>query len=167
MVPNDFEIVLSDPDADAFEAFLDVLDRELVEEAREHARTLKAQFLGPISVRFVRDERFRAGRMEITAAIVAGAGGTAGSLVLADGTRVTLGDQPTSLGRLSDCAIQIDDPQASRRHAEVRPVPDGYLIADLGSLNGTSVNGRPATEQLLADGDVITIGAVAIRYEAS
>ena len=100
IVPNDFEIALSDPDADAFEAFIDVLDRELVEEAREHARTLKAQFLGPISVRLVRDERLKPGRIEITAAIVAGAGGTAGSLVLADGTRVPLGDQPASLGRL-------------------------------------------------------------------
>jgi hypothetical protein len=167
IVPNDFEIALSDPDADAFEAFLDVLDRELVEEAREHARTLKAQFLGPISVRLVRDERFKAGRFEIKAGIVAGAGGTAGSLVLSDGTRVALGDLPASLGRLSDCTVQIDDPQASRRHAEIRPVPDGYLIADLGSLNGTSVNGRPTTEQVLSDGDVITIGAVAIRYEAS
>jgi pSer/pThr/pTyr-binding forkhead associated (FHA) protein len=115
----------------------------------------------------VRDERLKPGRIEIAAAIVAGTGGTAGSLVLADGARVALGDLPTSLGRLSDCAVQIDDPQASRRHAEIRPVPDGYLLADLGSLNGTTVNGRPVTEHLLADGDVITIGAVAIRYEAS
>lgn len=167
IVPNDFEIALSDPDADAFEAFLDVLDRELVEEARDHARTLKAQFLGPISVRLVRDERLKPGRIEVQAEIVAGAGGTAGSLVLADGTRVTLGDDPTTLGRLSDCTVQIDDPQASRRHAEIRAVPDGHLLTDLGSLNGTSVNGRPTTEQVLADGDVITIGAVAIRYEAS
>ena len=167
IVPNDFEIGLADQDADAFEAFIDVLDRELVEEARDHARTLKAQFLGPISVRLVRDERLKPGRIDLVARIVAGAGGTAGSLVLGDGTRVALGDQAATLGRLSDCTVQIDDPQASRRHAEIRPVPDGYLIADLGSLNGTSVNGRPTTEQVLSDGDVITIGAVAIRYEAS
>ena len=96
-----------------------------------------------------------------------GTQGTKAGLYRADGTRVALADQPVSLGRLSDCTVQIDDPQASRRHAEIRPVPDGYLLADLGSLNGTTVNGRPATEQVLVDGDVITIGAVAIRYEAS
>ena len=72
-----------------------------------------------------------------------------------------------SIGRLPDCDLTIDDALASRRHAEIRPEPDGYRLVDLGSLNGTTVNGAKVSEHLLADGDLIGIAAVAIRFEAS
>jgi pSer/pThr/pTyr-binding forkhead associated (FHA) protein len=72
-----------------------------------------------------------------------------------------------SIGRLADCDLSVDDPLASRRHAEIRPEPDAYRLVDLGSLNGTMVNGAPAKNHVLADGDVIGIGAVSFRFEAS
>jgi pSer/pThr/pTyr-binding forkhead associated (FHA) protein len=72
-----------------------------------------------------------------------------------------------SIGRLPDCDLTIDDALASRRHAEIRPEPDGYRLVDLGSLNGTTVNGTKVKEHLLGDGDLIGIAAVAIRFEAS
>ena len=87
--------------------------------------------------------------------------------MLQDGRRIDLGADVFSIGRLAECDLAVDDPLASRRHAEIRPEPDGYRLVDLGSLNGTTVNGTKVTEHLLADGDLIGIAAVAIRFEAS
>ena len=55
--------------------------------------------------------------------------------------RLPLTEAIFSIGRLPDCDLTIDDALASRRHAEIRPEPDGYRLVDLGSLNGTTVNG--------------------------
>jgi len=55
----------------------------------------------------------------------------------------------------------------SRRHAEVRPAGEGFAVADLGSMNGTTVNGVAVREQALADGDEIGVGSTTIRFEAS
>ena len=61
----------------------------------------------------------------------------------------------------------VADPQASRHHAEIRPAGDGFLLVDLGSMNGTQVNGAVVGEHVLDDGDEIGVGATAIRFEAS
>jgi pSer/pThr/pTyr-binding forkhead associated (FHA) protein len=77
------------------------------------------------------------------------------------------GEAIFSMGRLPECDLKIDDALASRRHCEIRPEPDGYRLVDLGSLNGTTVNGVKVQEKALADGDVINVGETAIRYEES
>ena len=63
--------------------------------------------------------------------------------------------------------MSLTDPQASRRHAEVRPSGDGFVVVDLGSMNGTTVNGVAVREQRLDDGDEIGVGSTTIRFEAS
>jgi pSer/pThr/pTyr-binding forkhead associated (FHA) protein len=123
--------------------------------------------LGPVRVEIVVDEHLRRGEFGVRAAIEEGLHGRAGSLVLADGRRIPLEDQTATIGRLSDCTVPVPDPQASRRHAEVRSEAEGYVLHDLGSLNGTTVNGQPVSQRLLEDGDVIGVGAATIRFEAS
>jgi pSer/pThr/pTyr-binding forkhead associated (FHA) protein len=81
--------------------------------------------------------------------------------------RIQLGEDPVRIGRLPDCAIPLSDSQASRHHAEVRPSDHGFVVVDLDSLNGTTVNGVVIHEKHLEAGDVITIGETAIRYEES
>lgn len=72
----------------------------------------------------------------------------------------------TVIGRAEDCDIRLDDPIASRRHAEVRREPWGYVLADLGSRNGTHVNGEPITSpQELHSGDTILIATTPLRFE--
>ena len=93
--------------------------------------------------------------------------GTTSTLVLPDGGRVALGDEPTVIGRMPDCAVPLSDPQVSRRHAEVRRDDFGFRVVDLGSTNGTQVNGVVVKEQLLDDGDVIVVGATSLRYQES
>ena len=67
------------------------------------------------------------------------------------------------LGRGTDADIQINDPGVSRRHAEIRLMPEGpggirVVLVDLGSTNGTLVNGRRTTEAELTDGSTVRIG---------
>lgn len=77
----------------------------------------------------------------------------------ADRTRTRL-DRPVSLGRSSSCDIPLSDTESSRRHALINPQAGGELwIVDLGSTNGTYVNGRRLLRPTrLADGDKLAIG---------
>lgn len=78
--------------------------------------------------------------------------------------QLTLGAE-TTIGRLEGNQIVLPDDQVSRRHAVIRCQGDTYLIEDLGSRNGTYVNGvRIGTAQPLHDGDLITIGATQMAF---
>ena len=88
--------------------------------------------------------------------------------MLPSGQRISLGDRPVTIGRLSDCTIPLNDQNVSRRHAEIRPGRGAYVVADLGSTNGTMVNGtRIGGEQRLSDGDILSFGSTYVRFEAS
>ena len=68
------------------------------------------------------------------------------------------------LGRSKDCEIQLADPNASRRHAEVRLEEGSYWLIDLDSTNGTELNGKRVDRGKLAVGDRITIGETEIAF---
>ncbi len=70
------------------------------------------------------------------------------------------------IGRSVDCDISIDDAAASRHHVEIFLKEDKYCWRDLGSTNGTLINGTPMTEGVLQDGDRIQIGETYLRFEA-
>lgn len=167
VAPNAFTVTLSPEDHERFAGFQDALVHELQESVREHARDEHYTFIGPVEVTLLVDGDLKRGNLRVGADIVANERGLTGSLVLPDGRRFQLGDATVTLGRLSDCAIVLSDPQASRHHAEVRYGERGYMVADLGSTNGTMVNGMLVTTHHLRDGDVIGIGSTAIRYEES
>jgi predicted component of type VI protein secretion system len=79
-------------------------------------------------------------------------------------TTLKLADGVTSIGRHDDCLIRIKSAQVSRRHCEVFEVSDKLTIRDLGSSNGTFVNGRKVDgQQVLKPGDELTVGAVTLR----
>ncbi|MFI9051045.1 FHA domain-containing protein [Streptomyces sp. NPDC053427] len=64
----------------------------------------------------------------------------------------------TRIGRAPGNDLVVDDLAVSRRHAELRAGPDGYEIVDLGSHNGTYLNGQPVTRAMVVPGDIIGIG---------
>jgi hypothetical protein len=167
VVPNDIVVYLSPTDLDQFQSYADVLARDLAEATRAHAKEEGYTFLGAVSVALAEDEALRTGDVDVVAEIAEGEGGRVGSLLLPDGARVPLGDEPAIIGRLPECAVTLNDPKISRHHAEVRPYGDGFLVADLGSMNGTTVNGVAIREQVLADGDALGVGSTTIRFEAS
>ena len=91
-----------------------------------------------------------------------------GSLVLPSGNRVDLGSAKVTVGRLPECTISINDSNISRNHAEVKAGQTAYIVIDLGSTNGTMVNGvKIVGEQRLRDGDIISFGSTHVRFEAS
>jgi hypothetical protein len=168
IAPNTFTVYLSTSDFDRFESFLEALVRELEEAAREHARTEDYVFVGPVTVTVMEDTRQRRGRFAVVSEVEEGPSGLpTASVVLADGSRVVLGPEPLTIGRLPESAVMVTDPNASRRHAEIRRVGNDVVLVDLNSTNGTRVNGATIRERRLADGDQIVIGTTVLRFETS
>jgi Fe2+ transport system protein FeoA len=88
-------------------------------------------------------------------------------LVLPNGVELELRGRCWIIGRHPDCQVVLADPEASRRHAEVRAVPGGYLLVDLGSTNGTRVRGVDVREHPLADGDEVEVGGTTLLYRVA
>lgn len=91
------------------------------------------------------------------------------ALVAPDGTVTVLGDAELTLGRGSGADVRIDDARVSRHHATVARHGDGWTLVDVGSSNGTTVNGRrlpPSTAHRLRPGDTVGIGPSEFRVEA-
>ncbi|MGE5274458.1 MAG: FhaA domain-containing protein [Verrucomicrobiota bacterium] len=81
------------------------------------------------------------------------------------GKRREITSRRVVIGRSKDCDVQITDPNASRRHAELRQEGSAYWLIDLDSTNGTTVNGHRTARAKLDSGDVITIGSTDLRFE--
>jgi hypothetical protein len=85
-----------------------------------------------------------------------------------DGRAELLGSGGAVLGRSREADIIVEDPNVSRRHAEVRPSGGSWIVRDLGSTNGVKVNGQrvdPARPQSLKPGDVIELGTARVTFE--
>jgi hypothetical protein len=89
-------------------------------------------------------------------------------LTVPDGQRVELHEGHYVVGRHLECDIVISDSNVSRRHAEFVCAGRDVIVRDLGSTNGTKVNGVLVKgDQLLQHGDVIGFGTAQVRFEAS
>jgi hypothetical protein len=168
LTPNAFTVVLSASDRERFAPIEDELIEELVSVARDHARTEGYVFLGKVSVELTTDDSLTKGTLLVSGEMTQ-AGGGAAALVLADGRRIALGTDTIRIGRLPDCEVVLTDANVSRHHAEIRKSDDGgggYVVVDLGSTNGTKVNGVPVRTQRLQHGDEVGVGGARMRYEA-
>jgi hypothetical protein len=164
VVPNHFTVRLSADDHERLEGVEEALARELISAAREHARDEDYGFMGPVVVEFETDPRLRTGRCAVDGRMRAAEGGATAHLVLPTGEQVVLGEYVLSMGRLPECTITLADPNVSRRHAEIRPHADAWLLTDLQSTNGTLVNGARVTSHRLLDGDRIQVGNTVIEF---
>ncbi|MGH9039417.1 MAG: FhaA domain-containing protein [Acidimicrobiia bacterium] len=167
IAPNHFVVRLSEADRERFSSFEEALAQELADAARAHAKAEGYGFLGQVTVELETGAELKAGQCLVGSEIMADPGGRVGTLVTSEGRRVPVAEQPVVIGRLSSCDIPLGDPQVSRRHAEVRRDAEGFCVFDLGSTNGTAVNGTPVRERRLSDGDELRIGSATIRFESS
>ncbi|MHC4512780.1 MAG: FHA domain-containing protein, partial [Planctomycetota bacterium] len=71
----------------------------------------------------------------------------------------------TSIGRRSSNTIVLNDEKVSGRHAEVVQEEDQFLLKDLGSTNGTLMDGRPITEVVLSPNDIVRVGRLRVAFK--
>jgi hypothetical protein len=173
VVPNEFVIELSPDD---FDRILDwgaeAMGEELQEGVAQHAASQRYAFVGPVSVTFEENPDLTVGDFRVRSATVRGAVAPAASsapssrhpIVQIDGQRYLLTGPVTVIGRGSDADIIVEDTGVSRRHVEIRLTPDGPVATDLGSTNGTFVEGHRITNALLVDGNTITVGRTDVVF---
>jgi hypothetical protein len=172
-VPNDYVISLSSEDYARFEGLVPTLRQEFSDLLKANARERRWRLPGAIDVRFALDEAAPTGKFEITALHLATPGSQTDApethklvLVGGDGSKEwTLNLDEATLGRSSSNEIVINDPNASRRHAQLARRSGEWWIVDLGSTNGTLVNEVLIKERRLIPGDRIKLGATELEFQ--
>ena len=173
--PNRYVFTLAESDAQRFEQAEQALVGELKQVVREAAAERGWGLVGPPEVEFEVDPDLGKGRFGCVASFVEGeeelapqpAVGERGSLVrLADGVSTALAKPSVTIGRLPECDVVVDDAGVSRQHARIRRTESGFVLTDLGSTNGTMVNGEPIQEHVLEHGDRITIGETELEFRS-
>jgi hypothetical protein len=170
--PNRFELSLSPEDAARYEQAEDAIASELRRVIRESAAEHGWGLVGPPDVGFVIDEGMKKGDLACVASLVAGEddGGIASEhtsvVVREDGGErtVALSSDSVTIGRLADCDVVLKDKGASRKHAQLKLRDGTWTLTDLGSTNGTRLNGQTVQTRELSDGDLITIGTTVIEF---
>ena len=142
--------------------------RELAEAARDHAHDEGYIFVGPVGAELVVDVTLRTGSFHIDARLREGpAGAGRARCVLPSGERLPLGEAGGHVRAPPESTLVLADPNVSRNHAEIRPPGNGYVLVDLGSTNGTRVNGTRIATTSSREGDEVTFGNTVFRFEAS
>lgn len=85
-------------------------------------------------------------------------------LIVPGGNLFPLEQSVVNLGRMKDNHLVLDDPRVSRHHAQIRRSPEGFILFDLNSTGGTTVNHLPVHQWTLRPGDVISLAGVTLIY---
>lgn len=163
LAPNRFIVRVSRQDAERLLRMGDTLEAELRGIVLKHAKQQNYQLLGDADVEIRSDDSLTAGVLQVDASQVEGRVNWIAAIDV-DGVRHELPKGVTVVGRGSDAGIRISDSAASRRHLEF--VWDGTngIARDLGSTNGSKIDGQRFREAKLTAGTVITIGQTALRF---
>ena len=173
VAPNEYHFKLSTPDFDQLGS--EALANELADNLTQYAKRQHYAFVGPVAVIFEEDTDLAKGNFNLISDSVPGNAVPVTTqeqsenhpMLEINGNRYLLTKDRTILGRGSGCDIVIDDPGISRRHLGIDITPDGVIARDLGSTNGTYVEGHQTPAATLLDGNTITIGRTRIFYWAS
>lgn len=179
VVPNDFAVILAPEDYDRLSVYSEALTSELATMATEYAQEQRYSFLGPVTVHLKRDDDLGTGVFRTTSQATPGPvtapsaspaspppAATGVPRLLAAGQEIPLTGPTAVLGRGTDVDVRLEDPGVSRRHAQIT-LGQAPAISDLGSTNGTFVDGTRVTTQALADGSVIRLGSTTMTFRNS
>jgi len=83
------------------------------------------------------------------------------------GKAIEVGEAEVTIGTDPAGTLVLDDPTVSRIHAAIRPLPDGWMIRDLGSTNGTTVDGVTVIEAMIRPGQTIAMGQTTLAIATS
>jgi pSer/pThr/pTyr-binding forkhead associated (FHA) protein len=185
----DFVVNLNAKDYAAFADIEKHLTRELAEAATQFAEKNDLKHSAPISVILRVDDAIKVGDFSIInesqpertsdvlstqknsiamQPVVATAPLIEAALVMQNGERIVLETDSLKIGRQATCRIVFNDSNVSREHAQMRRTADGWKLLDLGSTNGTKINGvKISEEQLLVNGDELSFGTSSAKFEIS
>ena len=185
----DFVVNLNAKDYEAFADIEKHLTRELAEAATQFAEKNDLKHSAPISVILRVDDAIKVGDFSIInecqpertsdvlstqknsiamQPVVATAPLIEAALVMQNGERIVLETDSLKIGRQATCRIVFNDSNVSREHAQMRRTADGWKLLDLGSTNGTKINGvKISEEQLLVNGDELSFGTSSAKFEIS
>lgn len=164
LAPNRFVVRLASNDATRLARMGDTLERELIDVVHAHVRRQGYQLLGDVDVELRTDDSLATGVLEIDSSQVQSTVSWV-PIIEVDGVQHTLRTGTSTVGRGSDADIRIGDAAASRQHLQL--VWDGTagVARDLGSTNGSKINGQRFREAALSPNTVITIGQTALRFQ--
>lgn len=169
--PNHFALSLSQEDAARYEQAEDAIVSELRRVIRETAAEHGWGLVGPPDVTFAVDPDLKRGDLVCVATLVEGedegrAGARAVVVIHEDGGErtVALSADSVTIGRLAECDVVLTDKGASRKHAQLKQRNGTWTVTDLGSTNGTRLNGQTIQSRELSDGDKITIGTTMLEF---
>ena len=187
VTPNVFVIDLSTADFKRLQPYLPNLTAELAEVAKAHIVNQRYAVLGRLSIGFTHDSSLETGTLRIRSEATANVAGPAAqvdprlapqvpaavtapsrtaTLTTVDGRTYTLTKPVTVIGRGEQADVPLTDASASRAHCEV-VLGSEILLRDLGSTNGTMVDGVPAHEVALRNGSIIRIGDTTLTYRSA
>ena len=173
VVPNVFTIDLSPHDDERLSVYRDTLQTELSTVVSEYADEQSYALTGPVEVRLDRDESLETGifrvHSEARAAVVSAtaSGAVPGQPYLeVGGVAYPLVRAVSRIGRGTDADIRVEDPGVSRLHCEI-VLGSPALARDLGSTNGTSIDGSRVQQAALVDGSTIMIGTTTLVFRTA
>ena len=173
VVPNTFSVELSAKDFDQVQDWgEEAMSQEMVEVATEHATSQNYVFVGPVDVTFTSAQDLDPGRFRVQSSSRRGAVAPATTPRATSrhpiqdiaGQRYLLTGPVTVIGRGSEADIIVDDAGVSRRHLEIRVTEGGVIATDMGSTNGSFVEGHRIEAATLVDGNTLTIGRTRILF---
>ncbi|HLP22718.1 MAG TPA: DUF3662 and FHA domain-containing protein [Microbacteriaceae bacterium] len=163
LVPNLFTVRLAGEDFDRMTSLGTTLIDELSALVTKHAKAQQYQFAGPVAIRLQSDLTLSPGMLQVDSNMEQGDVDWTAVLDLGS-SRVELKPGRLIIGRGSDADLTIDDSGASRKHAAVEWDGHRARVRDLGSTNGTQLDGIPVSEAVLEPESVITIGRTRIVF---
>lgn len=163
LVPNKFTVRLNPKDFGRMTELGPTLIDELTQLVQQHATAQHYSFAGGISIGLRQDSSLSEGLVEVDSANVKGTVAWTPVLDIA-GTRHAIVHGRTVIGRGAEADITVDDSGISRRHIEILWDGSRAQLNDLGSTNGSSLNGNPVSKAPLPPDSVIDIGRTRIVF---
>ncbi|WP_166869582.1 MULTISPECIES: DUF3662 and FHA domain-containing protein [unclassified Salinibacterium] len=163
LVPNRFRVRLAPSDYSRMTGLGPALIDEFTQLVQQHANAQRYSFAGGIDIALENDPNLPTGVVRIDSENVQGAVVWTPVLDIA-GRRHTLAKGRTVIGRGSDADITLDDAGTSRQHIEILWDGTRAQVTDLGSTNGSKLNGQKVTKALLEPDSVIEIGRTRIVF---
>ena len=163
LVPNQFTVRLAPGDHERMTALGPALIDEFTQLVQQHAAAQHYAFAGGISITLQRDPSLTDGMVRIDSVNVKGE--VAWTPVLdIDGKRYPITKGRTIIGRGSEADVTVDDTGTSRKHVEILCDVKRGQVNDLGSTNGSKLNGQPLKKAPLPPDSVIEIGRTRIVF---